>query len=165
LDASTVEQARDRPVDRRADIFSFGIVLYEMFAGVNPFRGETQIDTLAAITMTDPGPVSARRSGIPSGVDELVARMVEKDPDHRIGSMGSTGEPGPAVGSVTRIGWGCACPRCGARSPQRQIFCAPAGVDGRDATRCRHWRRAFWLNYLKCPQAHSRQAGLASVAS
>ena len=48
------EQARGRVVDRRADIWAFGVVLFEMLAGTRPFRGETISDTLAAIIKDEP---------------------------------------------------------------------------------------------------------------
>jgi len=128
------EQARDRPLDRRADIFSFGIVLYEMFAGVNPFRGESQVDTLAAIMTADPGPASARRPGIPSAIDELLARMLEKDPDRRIGSMGEVHVSLARLSAALRlpaedaVAMSMTCPRCGARNPQHQTFCGACGA-------------------------------------
>ena len=48
------EQARGKPVDKRADIWAFGVVLYEMLAGRQAFGGETVSDTLAAVLKSDP---------------------------------------------------------------------------------------------------------------
>ncbi len=74
------EQARGRPVDPRADIFSFGVVLYEMLAGERPFRGETVTDTVAAILKEDPPPLPPT---VPRPLAAAVERCLAKEPDHR----------------------------------------------------------------------------------
>ena len=77
------EQARGKPVDRRADIWSFGVVLYEMLAGRRLFAGPTLSDTLAAVLTTEPNlnrvPVQARR---------IVERCLRKDPRRRWQAIG-----------------------------------------------------------------------------
>ena len=75
------EQARGEAVDERADIFSFGIVLYEMLTGTLPFRGKSGTDTLSAI-LRDPTP---RLSGIESSeeLQHVVNRCLAKRPDER----------------------------------------------------------------------------------
>ena len=74
------EQARGRPVDQRADVFAFGVVLYEMLAGERPFRGATGTEVMAAILTDEPAPLPA---GVPPGVAAVVGRCLEKDPDRR----------------------------------------------------------------------------------
>ena len=54
------EQAEGKPVDQRADIFSFGAVLYEMLSGVQPFRRDSDLGTLAAIVRDEPPALDAR---------------------------------------------------------------------------------------------------------
>jgi eukaryotic-like serine/threonine-protein kinase len=74
------EQARGMPVDQRADIFAFGVVLYEMLAGQRPFRGATATDTLAAIIKDEP---AALPGTVPSKLAAVVERCLAKDPAHR----------------------------------------------------------------------------------
>lgn len=79
------EQARGLPVDHRSDIFSFGVVLYEMLSGVRPFHGSTAADTLAAILNTEPRDLPAERE-VPQALGRLVLRCLEKDPARRFQS-------------------------------------------------------------------------------
>ena len=81
------EQARGRVVDRRADIFAFGVVLFEMLAGHRPFAGETISDTLAAIIKDQP-PWSALPQGLPATLRDLLRRLLEKDPRRRLRDIG-----------------------------------------------------------------------------
>src|SRR5690242_5310106 len=73
------EQARGRPVDKRADIWAFGVVLYEMVTGQQLFKGEDLTDTLASVVKIDPD-VSAA----PERVRRVLARCLEKDPKKRL---------------------------------------------------------------------------------
>jgi TolB-like protein/Tfp pilus assembly protein PilF len=77
------EQARGMPVDPRTDIFAFGVVFYEMLAGMRPFRGETATDTVAAILTQEPPPLPA---GVPPGVQRVVTLCLAKLPDQRFSS-------------------------------------------------------------------------------
>jgi len=76
------EQAAGRPVDARADIFAFGVVLYELLAGQRPFGGKSDIDVLHAILNSDPRALDA-----PSEIRSLVEKALEKDPADRFQSM------------------------------------------------------------------------------
>ena len=73
------EQARGRAMDRRADIWAFGVVLFEMLTGVRPFGGETMSETLAAI-IKDPPSWTALPRSVPAPVQALIRRTLEKDP-------------------------------------------------------------------------------------
>jgi serine/threonine protein kinase/TolB-like protein len=77
------EQARGRTVDARSDIFSFGIILYEMATGISPFVGETHTDTLTHILRDDPPPVWQRNPDVPAEFARVIQRCLEKDPEHR----------------------------------------------------------------------------------
>jgi TolB-like protein/Tfp pilus assembly protein PilF len=73
------EQARGLKVDTRTDIFSLGIVIYEMLTGRKPFEGETNSHVVVAILENDPPPISEVSPDIPSGLDEIVMRALRKD--------------------------------------------------------------------------------------
>jgi hypothetical protein len=73
------EQARGEPVDKRADIWAFGVVLYEMLAGTPAFARETASDTLAAVLKEEP-----EWSRAPQKAQRLLRRCLEKDPKHRL---------------------------------------------------------------------------------
>src|SRR5215471_9736811 len=77
------EQARGKPVDRRADIWAFGVVLYEMLTGEQLFQGETISDTLAAVLTR--GPDLAR---VPGKVRRLLQSCLQKDPKQRLQAIG-----------------------------------------------------------------------------
>ncbi|MCA1624073.1 MAG: serine/threonine-protein kinase, partial [Acidobacteria bacterium] len=77
------EQARGAQVDARTDIFSFGVMLYEMLAGCQPFTGETMSDTLAAILKSEPAPLSQYVSEIPQELERIVGRTLRKNADER----------------------------------------------------------------------------------
>jgi Tol biopolymer transport system component len=81
------EQARGRPVDKRADIWAFGCVLYEMLAGVRPFAGETVSDLIAAVIDREPD-WKALPAGVPSNVLTLLKRCLDKDAKRRLRDIG-----------------------------------------------------------------------------
>jgi eukaryotic-like serine/threonine-protein kinase len=71
----------------RTDIFSFGAVLYEMFAGRRAFQGETSIATLSAILRDDPKPLGQIIETMPRDVEKLVTRCLRKEPGRRYQHM------------------------------------------------------------------------------
>jgi serine/threonine protein kinase len=77
------EQARGKLVDARSDIFSFGVVLYEMLAGCSPFVGETTSDIIASILTVEPLPPSHFDQSIPSELDRIVGKTLTKDRGER----------------------------------------------------------------------------------
>src|SRR5437870_3462082 len=72
------EQARGLPLDARTDIFSFGVVLYEMVAGKTPFAGETTTDVLASILTVEPPPLSSSRPQVPPELDQITKKAMGK---------------------------------------------------------------------------------------
>ena len=81
------EQARGKPVDKRADIWAFGTVLYEMLTGQEPFAGDTVSDTLAAVLRAE-ADWDALPTKIPARLNQLVRRCLEKDPRQRVRDIG-----------------------------------------------------------------------------
>ena len=77
------EQARGEVVDARADIFSFGVALYEMVTGRIPFHGRNPIETLAAILHTPAVPASRINAQVPSRLQDILGKCLEKDPGAR----------------------------------------------------------------------------------
>lgn len=77
------EQAHGYPVDLRTDIFSFGIVFYEMLAGIKPFRGENPIAVMIATTKVEPRPLREITPDVPPEVVDIVAKCLKKEPDGR----------------------------------------------------------------------------------
>jgi serine/threonine protein kinase len=73
------EQAKGKAVDRRADIWAFGVVLYEMLTGQRLFRGEDASDTLAEVLKSDPD-WTALPTNTPSSVRRLLRRCLTRDP-------------------------------------------------------------------------------------
>jgi len=81
------EQAEGKKVDARADIFSFGCVLYEMVTGCRAFAGGTDVNTLAAVMVKEPTPVREQVSGPLANLDPIISRCLHKDPRERWQSM------------------------------------------------------------------------------
>src|SRR6516225_904950 len=80
------EQVRGNPVDHRTDIFAFGTILYEMVTGKQPFRKPTSADTMAAILNEEPSSISQITPTTPPGLQRVVHRCLEKDPEQRFHS-------------------------------------------------------------------------------
>jgi serine/threonine-protein kinase len=98
------EQARGKPVDKRADIWSWGVVLYELLTGVRMFQGEDAADTLAAVIHKQPDLEKA-----PPQVRTLLRRCLEKDPKKRLRDISVAKElleekPPPTAPSRSRLG-------------------------------------------------------------
>ncbi len=85
------EQVRGLPVDHRTDIFSFGVVLFEMLAGLRPFRGDSHVETMNAILKEDPPEFAASGANVPAGLDRIVRRCLEKNSDERFYSAHDLG--------------------------------------------------------------------------
>jgi predicted Ser/Thr protein kinase len=100
------EQARGKAVDKRADIWAFGVVLFEMLTGQRLFAGETVSDTLAAVLKTEPD-----LTQVPANVRRLLEACLQKDPKRRLQAIGDwrlllTDEPQQVVApSRSRLAW------------------------------------------------------------
>jgi Tol biopolymer transport system component/predicted Ser/Thr protein kinase len=104
------EQARGKSVDKRADIWAFGVILYEMLSGRRLFQGETISDTLAAVLRAEP-----EWHRIPARIQPLLRRCLERDPKRRLHDIADARlwlEEAPAAAAVPgesrrtgRLGW------------------------------------------------------------
>jgi hypothetical protein len=116
------EQARGQAADHRSDIFSFGVVLYEMLSGQRAFHRDSAMDTLSAILKEDPPPLAD------AALEPVVRRCIEKSPEQRFQSAADLGFAIQALtGSVMTQAVPAADtgPKAGAM-PKRTVFAAAA---------------------------------------
>lgn len=81
------EQARGEQIDGRTDIFSYGILLYEMIAGRTPFAGNSMSETFANLINSDPQPLSRFAANVPDELARMVSKALRKDRDERYQTM------------------------------------------------------------------------------
>ncbi len=77
------EQAEGKPLDHRTDIFSLGVILYEIATGERPFQGDTTISVISSIVKDTPRSVTDVNPALPRDLGRIIRRALVKDPDHR----------------------------------------------------------------------------------
>jgi eukaryotic-like serine/threonine-protein kinase len=82
------EQARGQKVDGRSDLFSLGVILYELITGRQPFLGETWHHTMVAITDAEPPPIAHNVEGAPAALQEIINRTLAKNRERRFQTAG-----------------------------------------------------------------------------
>jgi serine/threonine protein kinase/Tol biopolymer transport system component len=116
------EQVRGKPLDARSDIFSFGVVLYEMLSGKRAFQGETPADLMSAILNHEPTELTATSQEISPAVDHVVHHCMEKDPQQRFQSAGDIAfQLGELSGTRTSTGTRTVADATSARLPRPWI--------------------------------------------
>ncbi|MCX6832062.1 MAG: protein kinase, partial [candidate division Zixibacteria bacterium] len=74
------EQVQGKPTDQRSDLFSFGVVLYELVSCKSPFKGETPAATMNAIAQQTPEPLARYKAGVSDELQRIVSKLLQKDP-------------------------------------------------------------------------------------
>ena len=82
------EQIEGRAVDRRADVYSLGCVVFECLSGIQPYRRDTEMATLYAHATAPPPSLVATRPELPPGIDQVIATAMAKEPDQRFPAAG-----------------------------------------------------------------------------
>lgn len=77
------EQLEGKTIDHRTDIFSLGVILYEMVTGMRPFQGGSPASLMAAILSSDPAPIRSMQPSAPPALERIIVTALEKDPDER----------------------------------------------------------------------------------
>jgi serine/threonine protein kinase len=80
------EQVRGLPADPRSDLFSLGVMLYEIVSGAPPFHGDSAVETMNAILKEEPPEIGFRQGAVTSALEPVIRHCLEKDPDRRFQS-------------------------------------------------------------------------------
>ena len=174
------EQVRGKAIDHRSDLFSLGVVLYEMLSGARPFMGETPPDTQSAILNVEPPDLLVGERAIPPALERVMRRCLEKAPEQRFQSAsdlafaldamsststGATSAMAASVPSMRRwghAGWiAAASPRIRCRDRVRRCRAATrlrarrAGRHSLYARRCRPSSQRLMPSPCLCRIQHS----------
>jgi serine/threonine protein kinase len=138
------EQARAEIVDARADLFSLGVVLYRVLAGRLPFMARDGVSTLIAVSTLQPAPLRALNPDVPTALDAVVMRLLEKDPSRRPASAAETAQlleaamkAPPVVQPVQAIAQDPAAPT--------EVIPVVAPIRVTPRRRARKSRRGLWI--------------------
>lgn len=124
---SPEQMSSSKHVDARTDIWAIGIILHEALTGKPPFEGESITQLVASVLTTSPAPAHTLRPDLPPGVDPVILRCLEKDPNQRFRSVRELADalapfaPARAYGSAERIAsYGGSATPASEYNPQRE---------------------------------------------
>jgi len=144
------EQVASRPLDQRTDLWSLGVVLYEMCTGERPFRADSAGAVLYAILDQSPTPASTIRGEVPTDIDSIIARLLAKAPERRYGNaeelisdLSGISETRQPAGRDTRPGANLIT-----RASETDQDDATATLEPSSGPRRRRVRRAAWYGAL-----------------
>ncbi len=121
------EQARGEPADQRSDVFSLGVVFFELLCGMSPFAGETAAERISAMLRDPPRSAVLLAEGVPASISAILDRCLEKDPADRFSGAKALGEALRAAASEGLVG-GVATPEAGGKWLKRGLAVALAVV-------------------------------------
>ncbi|MBI4468216.1 MAG: serine/threonine-protein kinase [Acidobacteria bacterium] len=107
------EQVRGQVADHRSDIFSFGVILYEMLSGHRPFKGESNVEVMNAILKEEPPAPQETNGAIPPALQRVIRHCLEKKPDARFQSMSDVAFDLEGLSMHRDSTWGAAVPISG----------------------------------------------------
>jgi serine/threonine protein kinase/DNA-directed RNA polymerase subunit RPC12/RpoP len=142
------EQSGGKTIDHRADLFSLGCVLYQTATGVSPFQSSDPVTTLIAVATEQPRPLREIDPAIPAELDDLVMRLLAKDPASRPGSAGYVVE---ALRSIEKS------------TPASGVAAAINEVIGHSILRSIEWLRSRRSGKSATPPPASRRIPTASL--
>jgi tetratricopeptide (TPR) repeat protein/class 3 adenylate cyclase len=118
------EQLRGIQVDLRTDVFSLGVVLYELVAGVRPFTGESTTDVIVSILEKEPPPLSAPRE-----LEQILNKALQKDRERRYSTATEFGKDLKALIQKLKTGrhHPVRCPACQSENPAMSAYCSGCG--------------------------------------
>lgn len=122
------EQAQGLPVDHRSDIYSLGVLLYRMLAGMLPFQADTPVALLHQHAYEPPPPLRERAPGVPKSIERIVMRALAKDPAQRYSTAGELADAleDEAAGRRQLLGLGRRTSR--AKLTPMPVAGAPTGI-------------------------------------
>ena len=131
------EQSRGERVDARSDLWSLGVVLYQMATGHLPFEGQSNAELFAGILKSAPAPPSLRNPQLPASLDAIILRALEKDPARRFATAAELRE---TLMRLQREGAGPSGARVGATAPDtRDATATRQSPSGRSGSRGGRW--------------------------